>query len=136
MSYDDMKSHDGKSYSGMKVGGRHSWVYPDGRWEETKTAPDRWEFTFNSIKNRANAAPVGSGVGPGSEYHWYILASQKVKKVDANAYETFMHGLKFKVGHKRPYWRSFSYEYPEQISERHRIMQILSDALLQMGRGY
>lgn len=133
MSYDDMKKHDGKAYSGMEVGRSHSWVYPDGRWEETKRGPDKWEFTFNSLKTRRNAAPVGSGVRPGSEYHWYILASQKVRKVDANAYQTFMQGLKFKLGHKRPYWRQFSYEYPEQLSEKERIRQILSDALLQLG---
>lgn len=137
MSYDDIKKHNGKPYTGMAVGGTHHWDYPNGIWDELKVSPDKWQFTFNALKKRRNThAPVNSGVRVGSEYHWYILASQKVKKVDANTYQTFMDGIKLKVGHKRPYWKEFSYDYPEQLSEKNRIMQILSDALIQMGGEY
>ena len=37
----------------------------------------------------------------GTEYNWYILANQHVKKLNANDYSTEMTGLKFKLAHKR-----------------------------------
>jgi hypothetical protein len=37
----------------------------------------------------------------GTEYHWYILAHQNVKKVDANRYTTSMTGIKYKLAHRR-----------------------------------
>jgi hypothetical protein len=37
----------------------------------------------------------------GTGYHWYILANQNVKKLDANNYTTSMIGLKYKLAHKR-----------------------------------
>jgi hypothetical protein len=44
-------------------------------------------------KKRAGHAPEGSGVPVGTEYYWYILADQNVKKVDANNYSTKMTSL-------------------------------------------
>lgn len=41
-----------------------------------------------------------SGIPVGTEYHWYILAQQSVRKLDANKYSTSMTGLKYKLGHK------------------------------------
>jgi hypothetical protein len=52
-------------------------------------------------KTRAWQAPEGSGVPVGTEYHWYILADQNVRKLDANSYATSMTGLKYKLAHKR-----------------------------------
>ena len=63
------------------------------------------------------SSAVGSGAGIGSAYHWYIGADQCVRKVGDDEYQTFMSGLKFKVGHRRPHWRKWSYEYPEQKSK-------------------
>ncbi len=125
MAYDDLKEFNGQGYTGMPVGGQHSWTYPEGRWQERKVAPDRWEFTFESIKERERAAPVGSGAPPNTQYHWYILAHQRVRKIDEDSYNTFMTGVKYKVAHKRPHWRKWSCEYPDQESERDRIMAIL-----------
>jgi integrase len=48
--------------------------------DEKKVAPDKWEFIYNTNKRRAWQAPEGSGVPVGSEYHWYILAHQNVRK--------------------------------------------------------
>ena len=72
-----------------------------GEWKEKKVTPDKWQFTFNVTKRRAGHAPEGSGVPVGTEYHWYILANQIVKKLDANKYTTSMLGLKYKLAHKR-----------------------------------
>jgi hypothetical protein len=40
-----------------------------------------------------------------------------------------MKGVKFKLGHKRPYWRKFSYDYDEQLSYRERVRQVLEEIL-------
>jgi len=77
----------------MKVGRTHKWYYDKGEWKEKKLTPDKWQFTYNVTKRRGNA-PEGSGVPVGTEYHWYILANQSVKKLDANNYTTSMIGLK------------------------------------------
>jgi hypothetical protein len=52
-------------------------------------------------KRRAGNAPEGFGVPVGTEYHWYIVAHQIVKKVDANKCTTTMTGIKYKLAHKR-----------------------------------
>ena len=129
MAYDDIKSHNGQKYMGMAIGGTHNWDYPNGKWSEKKVAPDKWEFTFSSVKRRQREAPQSSGCPIDTEYHWYVLADQRVKKVDKDSYDTMMSGLKFKVGHKRPYWRHMSYDYPDSISYRENIKRILMDAL-------
>jgi len=124
-----LKHHNGKPYLGMPVGRSHHWDYPMGVWNETKVAPDRWKFDFTCTKRRHNAAPAGSGVEVGSQYHWYILADQIVKKLDTDQYITEMQGMKFKLGHRRPYWRGFSYDYKEQQSYNERLIDILQNAL-------
>ncbi|MDD5614937.1 MAG: hypothetical protein PHH85_01910 [Candidatus Methanoperedens sp.] len=127
--YNDVKVHDGKVYSGMTVGTGHLWNYLNAVWEETKVEPDVWQMKFTATKHRQKSAPVGSGVPVGSMYHWYILADQVVKKINADEYTTEMTGLKFKIGHKRPYWRGFSYTYPEQLSYRQRVIEVLRETL-------
>lgn len=129
MAYDDLKEFEGETYAGMAVGGEHAWIYPNGLWRESKVAPDRWTFTFTSIKERERAAPEGSGVPVGTQYHWYILADQRVRKIDADTYHTFMSGVKHKVAHKRPHWRKWSSEYPDQPSESERVVRILEETL-------
>jgi hypothetical protein len=129
MAYDDLKEFSGQRYTGMSVGGEHAWLYPNGRWRERKVAPDRWEFTFSSLKERERSAPDGSGVPTGTQFHWYLLAHQRVRKIDKDSYTTFMEGLKYKVAHKRPHWRKWCDEYPDQRPERERVIGILEDAV-------
>ncbi|HZD35435.1 MAG TPA: hypothetical protein VE130_09545 [Nitrososphaeraceae archaeon] len=87
-SYDKFKEFDGIEYTGMKVGRSHKWYYDKGEWKEKKITPNQWDFTFSVDKRRAGKAPEGSGAPVGTEYHWYILAYQDVKKMDANRYTT------------------------------------------------
>ena len=129
MEYDDLKEFQGKVYSGMSIGGEHLWEYPRGIWREQKAAPDRWFFTFRSLKRRAHAAPAGSGVPVGTRYHWFILAHQKVRKLDKDTYETSMEGVKYKVAHKRPHWRNWNTEYPDHASEKEILIRILEEYL-------
>jgi hypothetical protein len=129
MAYDDLKEFEGEEYSGMPVGGQHTWHYTDALWRERKATPDSWEFTLTSVKKRDRPAPVESGAAVFSEYHWYLLAHQWVRKIDADSYTTFMSGMKYKVAHKRPHWRGWSSEYPGQDSERTRIAAILETTL-------
>src|SRR3972149_1518178 len=130
--FDDLKEFKGQKYSGMTVGGEHHWLYSDCVWDEKKIAPDRWEFAFKSLKRRSIPAPEGTGAPNGTSYHWYILADQKVIKVSKDEYETAMQGVKFKIGHKRPYWKGFSYTYKDQKSYRQRLIEILRDTLLRL----
>jgi hypothetical protein len=100
-SYNNFKTYEGKQYTGMKIGRSHKWYYDKGEWKEKKVTPDDWEFTYGVTKRRAGKAPEGSGVPVGTEYHWYILAHQHVRKLNANDYTTSMSGLKVKIAHKR-----------------------------------
>lgn len=132
MSFDDTKVFNGRCYSGMPVGGAHIWNYPHGLWEETKITPDQWRIKFSSVKCRTNPAPEGSGAPLGTGYHWYIMADQCVKKVSKDEYQTLMEGLKFKIGHRRPYWKNWSYTYPEQPTYRQKLIGILRQTLQQL----
>ena len=127
--YNDLKKHNNKIYTGMKIGGQHKWHYDHGKWIEVKKAPDKWTINFESIKTRFHNAPINSGAKVGTKYHWYIIADQIATKLDANSYLTQMNGVKFKIGHKRPNWRQFSYKYPEQLSYKKRVIEILEQAL-------
>ncbi len=132
MSFDDIKTFNGMKYTGMTVGRSHHWDYLNSVWDETKLASDKWQFKFTSIKRRQVAAPVGSGVPLKTGYHWYIIADQKVVKVDKDTYETVMEGTKFKIGHRRPYWKNWSYNYSGQMTYRQRIIQIFRNILQQL----
>jgi hypothetical protein len=127
--YDRLKDYNGQIYTGMKIGNNHKWNYNNGKWFETKIAPDQWNFNYQSIKTRFHSAPMNSGAKLNTKYHWYIIADQIASKLDANSYMTNMKGMKFKIGHKRPNWRSFSYNYPEQDSYKERIIKILEKTL-------
>jgi len=127
--YDTLKTYKNKKYSGMEIGHSHFWNYKDGKWHETKKAPDRWSFNFNSVKTRVNSAPTNSGASIQTKYHWYIIADQIATKINPNSYWTTMSGTKFKIGHKRPHWKSFSYDYPGQISYKERVITILEQIL-------
>jgi hypothetical protein len=100
-SYNRFKEFEGQQYTGMKVGRSHKWYYDKGEWKEKKITPEEWEINYAVTKRRAGKAPEGSGVPVGTEYHWYILAHQNVRKLNANDYTTTLSGLKFKLAHKR-----------------------------------
>ncbi|MHC1592411.1 MAG: hypothetical protein ACXQS8_10010 [Candidatus Helarchaeales archaeon] len=126
--YNARKMHEGQVYTGMKVGGKHSWNYNNGTWNEIKIAPDEWKFNFSSIKVRKHEAPQGTGAEIGTEYHWYVLADQKVVKLNENSYDTKMTGQKFKIGYKRPNWKTWDYYYQKETPED-RIIRFLEDMI-------
>lgn len=127
--YDTLKVHGKSIYTGMRIGGSHHWNYSEGKWLETKKSPDKWNFRFESLKTRINPAPSNTGASINTKFHWYIIADQIATKIDTNSYMTSMKGIKFKIGHKRPYWRTFSYNYPEQLSYKERVIEILEKIL-------
>jgi len=121
-SYNQFKEFEGKKYTGMKVGRTHKWYYDKGEWKEKKLTPDKWQFSYNVTKRRAGNAPEGSGVPVGTEYHWYILANQNVKKLDANSYTTSMIGFKYKLAHRRAERNNWS---SSDKAQRERLIEIL-----------
>lgn len=130
-SYNQFKEFEGKKYTGMKVGRTQKWYYDKGEWKEKKVTPDKWQFSYNVTKRRAGTAPEGSGVPVGTEYHWYILANQNVKKLDANNYTTSMIGLKYKLAHKRADRNNWS---SSDNAQKKRLIVILEDLIEQLKR--
>ena len=124
--YNKFKEFEGKKYTGMKVGRTHKWFYDKGEWKEKKLTPDKWQFSYSVTKKRAGNAPEGSGVPVGTEYHWYILAHQNVKKLDANNYTTSMIGLKYKLAHKRVEKNNWS---SSDDAQRKRLVEILQELI-------
>ncbi|MFT3883308.1 MAG: hypothetical protein QM703_27100 [Gemmatales bacterium] len=126
--YDQFKEYEGKRYTGMKIGRSHKWYYDKGEWKETKLTPDEWRIEYAVKKRRAGRAPEGSGVPVGTEYHWYILAHQNVKKLNANDYSTNLTGLKFKLAHKRADHAQWSSSLRNQQKRLiHFLEQMLAD---------
>ena len=130
-SYNEYKEFEGRKYTGMRVGGTHQWYYDKGEWKEKKIAPDKWEFTYATNKRRAWNAPEGSGVPVGTEYHWYILSHQNVRKLDANSYTTSMTGLKYKLAHKRVGIKRWS---STKNAQREQLIKILEEYIAQLKR--
>jgi hypothetical protein len=91
-----------------------------------KVAPDRWEFSYAVPKRRAGHAPPGFGVPVGTEYHWYILAHQNVRKLDENTYSTALTGLKYKLAHKRAGKDTWS---ASEKAQRRLLMKILQEMM-------
>src|SRR5918911_2305817 len=100
-------------------------------YKEKKIAPDKWEFNYSVKKTRAWQAPEGSGVPVGTEYHWYILADQNVRKLDANSYATSMTGLKYKLAHKRVGIKRWS---STEDAQREQLIKILEEYIAQLKR--
>jgi hypothetical protein len=130
-SYDAPKSWRGRSYTGMKVGRAHTWTYK-GEWKERKLGPDLWEVSFKARKVRkGRGAPTGSGAPVGTEYHWFFApTAQTTRKMDANAYDTHMEGLKWKIGFRPATAKTWDYEWAKTgETARQRAIRILSQAL-------
>ena len=126
VSYDEFKEFEGRKYTGMKIGRSHKWYYDEGEWKEKKVTPDLWQISYAVNKRRAGRAPEGSGVPVGTEYHWYVLAHQNVRKLDANEYTTSMSGLKFKVAHRRADNEKWS---ATEKTQRKRMIRFLQDVI-------
>ncbi|MGE5556837.1 MAG: hypothetical protein ACM3UY_11365 [Methanocella sp.] len=127
--FNKLKEYKGKKYTGVKVGHGHTWQYEAGEWKETKTDPNKWKFSYKVGKKRRGKAPEGSGAPVGTEYHWYIVADQIVKKLDANNYSTEMTGTKYKVAHKRANKENWSINNAKQKKE---IIKILKDMIAEL----
>ena len=125
-SYNEFKEFEGQQYTGMKIGRSHKWYYDKGTWKETKITPDLWKIDYAVVKRRAGKAPEGSGVPVGTEYHWYILSHQHVRKLDANSYTTAMTGLKYKLAHKRAGNEKWSVT---DKGQRKRLIKLLQDLI-------
>ena len=130
-AYDQFKEHEGKRYTGMKIGRGHKWRYDPGDWTEKKVTPDKWEFQYSVVKRRKGRAPEGSGAPVGTAYGWYILAHQIVTKLDANSYTTEMAGLKYKLAHKRADKTTWS---ASDRAQRRRLVQILREMIAEIER--
>jgi hypothetical protein len=125
-TYNEFKEYEGQRYTGMKIGRSHKWHYDKGEWKETKITPDLWQINYAVTKRRAGRAPEGSGVPVGTEYHWYILAHQNVRKLNANDYTTALTGLKFKIAHKRADSEKWS---ATEKTQRKRMIKFLQDVI-------
>ena len=128
-SYNEFKKFHGREYTGMKVGRSHKWYYDKGEWRETKVTPDLWEVSYAVRKRRAGHAPEGSGVPVGTEYHWFILAHQDVKKLNANDYSTSLTGIKYKLAFKRAGNEKWN---ATPRTERNRLIKLLEDYISQL----
>jgi hypothetical protein len=128
-SYNRYKKFGGQQYTGMQIGRGHHWHYDEGDWKETKITPDLWEISYAVTKRRVGHAPENSGVPVGTEYQWYILSHQHVKKLNANDYSTEMTGLKFKLAHKRAGKDKWSAKAPTQ---RKHLVSFLKDIIAQL----
>ena len=130
-SYDRFKDYEGRKYTGMKIGRSHKWHYDQGEWKEKKITPDLWEISYAVTKRRAGRAPERSGVPVGTEYHWYIVAHQHVRKLNANDYTTSLAGLKFKIAHRRADSGKWS---ATEKTERKRMIQFLRGVIADLER--
>lgn len=129
--YNAFKEYAGQRYTGMKIGRGHKWYYDKGEWKEKKITPDQWEFNYSVTKRRAGKAPEGSGVPIGTEYHWYILADQTVRKLNANDYATSMTGMKCKLAHKRADKETWS---ASTRAQRRHLIKILQEMIQTLER--
>jgi hypothetical protein len=130
-AYNTLKDWNGQKYTGMSIGGKHSWNYTNGLWNEMKTAPDEWKFDYSSLKSRIHQAPPGTGAPDKTAFNWYIIATQEAIKLDENTYSTMMKGLKFKLGHRRHNWKGWSYTLKHESYED-KIIKILQNAIKQL----
>jgi hypothetical protein len=124
--YDDVKLYNGQQYTGMAVGRSHKWYYDKGDWRETKITPDLWEISYAVTKRRAGHAPEESGAPKGTEYQWYIMAYQNVRKLNKDDYSTELKGLKFKLAHLRAATGKWSIS---SVAQRRKLVKLLKEMI-------
>src|SRR2546422_5386940 len=83
----------------------------------------RSDFTFSSIKQRERSAPPGSGVPVGTQYHWYILAHQRVRKIDANSYTTLIDRKSTRLNSSHGYISYAVFCLKKKKKKKHHIQQ-------------
>jgi hypothetical protein len=127
--YDRFKQYQGKRYTGMPIGRSHKWYYDQGEWRERKLSPDEWEIFYQTTKRRAAKAPDESGAPVGTGYNWLIVSHQRVDKLDANSYMTYMEGKKFKVAHKRANKDEWS---ASEKAQRKKVIQYLQQMIQEL----
>lgn len=110
----------------MPVGRSHKWYYDKGGWRETKITPDLWKISYAVTKRRAGKAPEGTGVPTGTEYQWYIMAHQNVRKLNEDDYTTELTGLKFKLAHKRATKEKWSIS---SAAQRKKLVKLLQEMI-------
>src|SRR5688572_28531215 len=128
-SYDRHKEFGGRQYTGMAIGRSHKWYYDKGEWKETKITPDLWRIFYSVTKRRAGKAPKGSGAKVGTAYHWYIVAHQRVQKLNEDDYSTTLMGLKYKVAHMRADKGKWS---AKTATQRAHLINFLKDWIKQL----
>jgi hypothetical protein len=128
-SYNRAKEYEGRQYTGMQIGRSHKWYYDKGEWKETKITPDLWRIFYSVVKRRAGKAPKGSGAKVGTAYHWYILAHQRVQKLNANDYTTTLMGLKYKLAHKRADTEKWNVK---TVTQRAHLIKFLKEWIRQL----
>jgi hypothetical protein len=128
-SYDRYKFFEGKQYTGMQIGRSHKWHYDKGEWRDRKITPDLWEIYYEVKKRRVGKAPKGSGAKIGTGYHWYILAHQRVVKLNEDVYSTAMSGLKLKLAHHRADKDKWS---ASAAAQRRNLVKFLKQMITQL----
>ena len=134
--FQEARRRNGDRNMGMPMGNTHDWNYV-GRWREMKVKPDLWTVLFSATKSRRKRIRnYSKAPKPGTEYNWFFMGQQVARKIDANSYETFLTALKFKVGHKRPHWRAFTYDYPGQQPETEMLNKYIREGAARfIGKG-
>lgn len=122
---------DGQKYSGTPIGYAHHWKYEDPDVQEQKISPEQWQFKMTCLKRKVQKTNTNGSIQPGTQYHWYFIGDQIVRKIDENTYQTDLNAIKYKLGHKRPYWKGFSYTYEDQIKANKSLNQMKINALNQ-----
>lgn len=128
-SYNAAKQFGARQYTGMRIGGHHTWHYDQGLWKESKLTPDIWRLNYTVMKRRVGKAPQGSGAKVGTGYHWFIFAHQIVEKQNADDYTTSMKGLKVKLAHKRADKGSWN---ASAAAQRKVLINFLKDMLQEL----
>ncbi len=73
----------------------------------------------------------GSGVPVGTEYQWYILAHQNVRKLDANNFTTSMVDVKYKLALKRADKEKWNVT---DNTQKKKLIQVLQEITSQLKR--
>ena len=87
---------------GMKLGGKHDWIYKTHEWKERKITPTLWKFKTGQSKRRSHGAPRNTGMPVGSKLIWGIKARQIMFKKNKDVYTGYMQGQKKLIGFKLP----------------------------------